>query len=154
MKKKYSFTAAVIWIVAFQLAGFAIGMTTKNYMYPWYMEINKSSLTPPAVVFSVVWPLLYLMLAIAGYRLYLAAKNKELGLFILQMILNWFWSPVFFVLHKPLWALVILVVIIILNISILRIILNKDKMTSLLLAPYILWLLFACYLNSAIVLLN
>ncbi len=58
----------IIWIAAFQSIGFLLGMMTKDNLGPWYQELLKSSLNPPGFVFSIVWPILYVLLALlAGH---------------------------------------------------------------------------------------
>ena len=79
------------WIIVFELISAAIGFGTSFGMYPWYIDLKKSSLTPPGYVFSIMWPLLYCSLAILGYRLYKAKNNfivyKLFKLYCIQMIL-------------------------------------------------------------------
>ena len=107
------------WIAFFELISAAIGFSTRFGMYPWYLYLNKSSLTPPGYVFSIVWPLLYCSLAILGYLLYRKRKNsgidKLFKLYWVQMILNWLWSPIFFNLHLTGIALFILMLIVTIN---------------------------------------
>ena len=112
------------WIAFFELISAAIGLSTRFGMYPWYSNLNKSSLTPPGYVFSIVWPLLYCSLAILGYLLYRKRKNsvidKLFKLYWVQMILNWLWSPIFFNLHLTGIALFILMLIVTINSYIIR----------------------------------
>ena len=66
---KYLNYKLAAWVVSFQIIGIYIGLSTESAMNPWYIELNRSSLTPPGYIFSIVWPLLYISLAIFGYNL-------------------------------------------------------------------------------------
>lgn len=116
---KCLYSPVIGWIIVFELISAAIGFSTSSGMYPWYIDLKKSSLTPPGYVFSIVWPLLYCSLAILGYLLYRKRKNsgidKLFKLYWVQMILNWLWSPIFFNLHLTGIALFILMLIVTIN---------------------------------------
>ena len=113
---------------------------------------------PPPIVFGIVWPLLYLMMAIslAFYFRNGITKADRLGIvfFVLQLILNLSWTPVFFGWHKLLWALVIILLLIFIVLVTGILFYKKSKTAGLLLVPYFLWLLFAVYLNFEVVRLN
>ena len=146
------------WIIVFELISAAIGFSTSSGMYPWYIDLKKSSLTPPGYVFSIVWPLLYCSLAILGYRLYKTKNNfivyKLFKLYCLQMILNWLWSPIFFNLHLTQVALLILTFIVIINAYIIWQLVKLGTYDKYLILPYFLWICFALYLNAVIVVIN
>lgn len=148
----------MVWILGFQLIGFLLGLLTQANLYPWYAGLNKSSLTPPGVVFSVVWTLLYALLAIVAWILY-EQKNRPSNpaiayLFAIQMLMNWIWTPLFFQAHWLLFSAVWLVVLTALNGLLIIMTLNKQKTIALLLTPYLIWLLFAAYLNLVIAITN
>jgi len=148
----------VIWIIIFQIIGLVLGLMTQANLHPWYEELNKSSLTPPAWVFSTVWPLLYGLLAIAGWALWRERKDIEirpaLALFMSQLIMNWAWTPFFFQLHWIGFSLIWILILTLLAFLTIYSIKNKKKWISWLLIPYFIWLLFATYLNYAIWILN
>ncbi len=139
------------WIVGFQLIGPLLGLLTKVKMNPWYELLEKSSLTPPGFVFSIVWTILYTLLAIAGYLLWSAKKFKgqdNAKLFYgLQMICNWSWTPLFFYLHKVGLSLASIVCILIFTSSTMYYSYKKLIKVVYLLLPYLLWCSFALYLN-------
>ena len=147
-----------LWITSFQIIGAFLGYLTQTNIYPWYNDLVKSKLTPPAVVFSITWPILYVLLAISGYMLWEARKNHKvkpaLDCFIVQILMNWAWSPIFFYLHwirlSFFWILAIAALTLI-TILLAR---NTLKTVSLLMLPYFMWLTFATYLNGCIWLLN
>ena len=146
------------WIAFFELISAAIGFSTRFGMYPWYLYLNKSSLTPPGYVFSIVWPLLYCSLAILGYLLYRKRKNsgidKLFKLYWVQMILNWLWSPIFFNLHLTGIALFILMLIVTINSYIILKLIKLNSRDWYIILPYFLWILFATYLNIVIIATN
>jgi len=116
----------------------------------WYQGLIKSDLNPPGYVFGIVWPILYLLMGITAWRTFEIIKN----LFYVQLFLNAIWSWLFFSFHLPLISLIDIWLLIYINIKIILIVLKKDKLAGLLYVPYILWLLFASYLNLFIVINN
>ena len=116
----------------------------------WYQGLVKSDLNPPGYVFGIVWPILYLFMGITAWRTYDTIKN----IFYIQLFLNAIWSWLFFSFQLPLISLIDLWLLIFINIRILLMIYKKDKFAAFLYAPYIMWLLFASYLNLFIVFNN
>ena len=117
---------------------------------PWYQSLTKSELNPPGYVFGIVWPILYLLMGITAWRTFYTIKN----LFYIQLFFNAIWSWLFFSFHLPVISLVDIWILIFINIKILFMILKQDKIAAFLYTPYIVWLLFASYLNLFIVLNN
>ena len=116
----------------------------------WYQGLIKSDLNPPGYVFGIVWPVLYLFMGITAWRNIDTIKID----FYIQLFLNAIWSWLFFSFQLPLIALFDIWLLIFINIKILFIVSKQDKIGAILYAPYILWLLFASYLNVFIVLNN
>ena len=116
----------------------------------WYQGLIKSDLNPPGYVFGIVWPILYLFMGITAWRNIDTIKID----FYIQLFLNAIWSWLFFSFQLPLIALFDIWLLIFINIKILFIVSKQDKIGAILYAPYILWLLFASYLNVFIVLNN
>lgn len=116
----------------------------------WYQGLIKSDLNPPGYVFGIVWPILYLFMGITAWRNIDTIKIY----FYIQLFLNAIWSWLFFSFQLPLVALFDIWLLIFINIKILFIVFKQDKIGAILYAPYILWLLFASYLNVFIVLNN
>ena len=124
----------------------------------WYSALNQPPFTPPAWVFPPVWTFLYftMLAALILFAFKKTGKSKKRGyiLFFSQLVLNLIWTPVFFYMQNPLWALVI---IIILNLLVFLNIISFFKVSKAaggVLIPYMVWILFATYLNLGIVLLN
>ena len=116
----------------------------------WYQGLIKSDLNPPGYVFGIVWPILYLFMGITAWRNIDTIKID----FYIQLFLNAIWSWLFFSFQLPLIALFDIWLLIFINIKILFIVSKQDKIGAILYTPYILWLLFASYLNVFIVLNN
>lgn len=123
----------------------------------WYNNLKKSPLTPPNIVFPVVWTIIYITIAIsAGLIIWKGGlKNKSAILFfIVQLLLNLAWSPVFFRMRMigPSFTIIILMwLFIILTIYEF----NKIyTLASYILIPYLIWVSFAMYLNGYIYFYN
>lgn len=156
-KNKINFLSLIVWIVSFELVSYYMGLISRGNR-GWYGLLEKSILTPPGYVFSIVWPLLYISLAVTGYFLYQKisiSKIKQIFfLFILQMIFNWSWSLVFFGLQEAKIAFGILLIIFILTSYILIKSFDFYRIIFYLLLPYFFWMIFAGYLNLIICILN
>lgn len=149
---------ALLWIVVFQIIGYCLGMVTQHDIVSWYPTLHKSTLTPPDIVFPIVWFILYCMLAVSGYVLwqYRHQPKAKLALvfYALQILLNWAWTPLFFYFHWIGVSLFCITAIIILTLITIVITRKTYKLSCVLLIPYFIWLLFAGYLNAAIWILN
>lgn len=124
----------------------------------WYENLNRPPLTPPSWVFGPVWTVLYVMIALS-IILYVRASFHQrpywfYALIILHLVANFAWSGIFFGLQRPGWALLDLMVI---DVTLILMVLgfwNVSRAASILLWPYLGWVLFATYLNGGIFLLN
>ena len=116
----------------------------------WYQNLNKSDLNPPGFVFGIVWPILYLLMAVTAYRTY----NTIYKIYYIQLFLNSIWSWLFFSFQLPLVALFDILILIFINMIIFIKLLREFALSSILYLPYVLWLLFASYLNLFIVINN
>lgn len=124
-----------------------------------YKEINRPPLSPPSWLFPVAWTILYFLMGVSLYLVWnkpdtYADKRKAYLLFCLQLFLNFIWSPVFFTARSFLLAFIILVLLIITVAFMIAAFYEIDKRAGLLQIPYLIWLLFAAYLNMAIYILN
>ncbi len=126
----------------------------------WYKNLNKSPLTPPNWVFSPIWIFLYICIGIVLVILaHTINVNNNLFnlcilLILLQLMLNYSWSPVFFVQRNFDGAKKILTLMILVQMLTLIVLLNVNKLAFLLMIPYTLWILFAYHLNDYITLNN
>lgn len=141
------------------MVGVLGGFFTSSAVNGWYVLAYKPSFNPPNWIFAPVWTLLYLLMGIALYLVWKSEvakvlKRQAIGLFAIQLVLNFFWSIIFFYAHQPGWAFV---EIIALWTIILLTILWFGKISPVaawLLVPYISWVSFASVLNFAIWRLN
>ena len=116
----------------------------------WYLNLTKSPLNPPSFVFGIVWPILYAIMAFVSFKM----ADKIAGLFIMQLVTNAAWSWMFFYFHAPLIALIDISILIVLNLKIMKILKGESTLLLYLYLPYLIWLLFAAFLNASIVFLN
>ena len=121
----------------------------------WYATLNKAPWTPPNIAFPIVWVLLYICIAIAGWRLFHHGNQTLKVLWCLQLVLNGLWSWVFFGQHwiGPGLLNIILIDALVINLA-LKARRAELEVVSILLAPYIVWLLLATTLNAYILLAN
>lgn len=124
----------------------------------WYRTLSKPSWTPPDWLFGPAWAVLYLMIAVAGWRVWeygpADAVPVAMAVFALQLVLNALWSAVFFGLKRPDWAFLELVAMwasIAVNIAVFY---PLDALAGWLLVPYLAWVTFAGALNLTIWRLN
>ncbi|WON76255.1 TspO/MBR family protein [Serratia sp. UGAL515B_01] len=152
-KRSADFLMLVYFLVVVIGVGFVLGFLTGPDA--WYANLVKPSFNPPNAVFAPVWTILYIMIAVAGWLIWrVAPRSIAMGIWALQMALNWLWSPVFFVAHQPGTALVIITLLLV---TVLLFIIQAqkfDKIASRLFIPYAVWIGFATILNAAIFWLN
>ena len=141
------FSVFIFVILALIVGGLASSNTADDI---WYQDLIKSPLNPPGYVFGIVWPILYLLMAISAFRTF----NETRNLFLIQLLFNAIWSWLFFTFQMPFIALLNIWLLIYLNIKLNLKMFNQDKLSGFLFIPYILWLFFASYLNLFIVLNN
>ena len=123
----------------------------------WYKNLIKPVLTPPNQVFAPVWSFLYLTIFLALILfLFNEDENKKLGLiyFSIQMILNISWVFIFFGLKSILLSLFVVILIDIFLILTIKEFYAVSKISGIILIPYLLWTLFATYLNYGYLILN
>ncbi len=150
---KRSLPALALFVVLVVLGGMAIGYVTRPG--EWYATLNKPAFNPPGWVFGPVWTTLYVMIGVAGWRLWRAHHNsRAMELWWLQLALNYLWSPAFFGLHNPALALVVIVVLLAAIIATIAAAWNPDRTAALLFLPYAAWVGFATVLNATLVALN
>ena len=108
---------------------------------------------PPKILFPIMWSILYLLMTIS---VYLATKNSDdaYKIYFFQLIVNTFWTVIFFGLKLRLIAFIWIILLFILVIIMIKKFYKENKMAGLLQIPYIIWLLIAMYLNLSIYLLN
>jgi translocator protein len=153
------FSKFVIAIAVSQLAGIIGSFFSATSVSSWYTTLIKPELNPPSWVFGPVWITLYFLMGIALFLIWKKGLKTSdvkvaIKIFTLQLILNTSWSIVFFGLQNPALALINVITLLILIIWTIKVFYKISKISSYLLIPYLLWVLFATYLNYAIWILN
>lgn len=123
-----------------------------------YKAAEKPPLTPPDIVFPIVWSVLFTLMAISAARVWLTdnsrIRNHAMIVYFIQLFFNFFWSVLFFNFQAYalafLWILGLWALILVMIIRFYQ----ADKIAGLLQIPYLLWVTFAAYLNYAVYLLN
>lgn len=154
-KPLYNFLYSLILVL---ITAFICSYFNHFGMKNFYSEINLSALTPPNVVFPIVWTILYATLVISfDMVLNHADKTKVRAaaqVFTLNLFLQALWTYVFFYNAYFLLGFAVLVVLDFVTMAMIKIFYGTDKKAGLILIPYLLWLLFASYLNWAVMDLN
>jgi benzodiazapine receptor len=147
-------TRAVLIHIAFIAGVMAVGAFIGTSTVPgdWYSGLQKPFFSPPNWVFGPVWTMVYLLIGWAGARKFL--YGGALGLWIAQMALNFVWSPLFFGLHMPGAALLVIALMWITIAVFIQREWARDRLSAVLFVPYLAWVTFASALNAAIVSLN
>ena len=121
----------------------------------WYAGLEKPPFNPPNWVFGPVWFVLYVLIAIAGWRTFLDQPNGlGMKLWAGQMVLNWLWSPLWFGLNQTWLAFTVIIGILALILCFIGERWNRDRWAAGLFVPYAAWVGFASLLNLSIALLN
>ena len=133
--------------------GLIIGIVTAPGA--WYAALSKPPFSPPNWIFAPVWTTLYIMIAIAGWRVWRQERNnRSINLWWSQLALNFVWSPIFFTAHRIDIALGVIVLLLVTIIGFIMTTWRRDKIASLLFVPYAAWVAFATVLNGALLYLN
>ena len=132
------------------------GPLTAGAVVDWFPTLKKPFFNPPSWIFAPVWTTLYLMMAVAAWRVWLtgAGSKRALNLFFVQLTLNFLWSLLFFGLHSPALALIDITALWIMIALTLRAFYKMAKPAGFLFVPYLAWVSFAAFLNASIWWLN
>jgi tryptophan-rich sensory protein len=150
---------ALVTVPLIVLLGIASGqLSGSGYGNRWFATLAKPELMPPGWAFGVAWTILYALmgLALAFVLSARGARGRQLALtlFIIQLVLNLAWSPVFFAAHQVTAALVLIVLIFVIALATTVQFTKVRVIAGLLLIPYLAWLIFATFLNYEIMRLN
>ncbi len=154
--KKLILKIAISSIICLSL-GAGSGISIVDDIKNWYPFILKPDWNPPNWIFGPVWTLLYLMMGISVGLVWHNSKqnkNKALGLFILQFILNMAWSAIFFNHHLIGWAFVEIMLMLLAILFTIISFYKIEKLAAYLLIPYLCWVSFASVLNGTVWYLN
>ena len=151
--KRYAF-----WILLSEAVGALSGWLTRNAMMSFEDRVLQPPFSPPSILFPIVWTILYALMGIGAARISLSPgspeRNKGLNLFIAQLVINFFWSLIFFNAQAYgiafLWLLLLWTLVFAMILQFWRV----DPTAAKLQIPYLIWLTFAAYLNLGIWYLN
>jgi len=150
---------ALFTVPAVLLLGTLSGqLSGAGYGNAWFDALVKPPIMPPGWVFGVAWTILYILLglslAMVLHARGAARRSRAIGLFVIQLVMNFAWSPVFFALHRPTIALSIIAAMLVGTFALILVVWRIRVVAGLLLYPYLGWLMFATLLNFQIVQLN
>ncbi len=152
-KNKY-LSLGLILIITFLASGIG-SFVTSSFKEPWYSEILLPSFNPPSWVFGPVWTTLYIFMSIAAWSAWKQTSDKKiLQIYFIHLFFNSMWSVIFFGFHQIFVALIDLGIILIFIIWLMRIYYHVNRISFLLMIPYLLWSSYALMLNGAIFYLN
>lgn len=156
--KKQDWKIYALWIGLTEAVGILSGWLSWEGTELYRYTIEKPPLSPPAIVFPIVWTILYALMGIGAARVYMAPKTSQrsraLNIYIVQLAVNFFWSLIFFNAQAFgfafLWLLLLWVLILWMIIAFWQV----DPLAALLQIPYLVWVTFAGYLNYGVWMLN
>ncbi|MBR5094514.1 MAG: tryptophan-rich sensory protein [Oscillospiraceae bacterium] len=156
--KTRSWKTYAAWILGTEAVGGLAGLLIRNGVKYYEANAVKPALTPPSIVFPIAWGILYALMGIGAARIDLTppspGRRRSLRLYLLQLAFNFFWSILFFALRAYgisfLWIAALWVLIVRMCLSFW----DQDKAAAWLQLPYLLWVLFAAYLNLGVWKLN
>jgi len=151
--KPYAF-----WILLAEGTGGLSGWLTREGTKTFSESVLQPPLSPPALVFPIVWGILYALMGISAARIWLSpespARHRGLNLFLAQLVFNFFWSLIFFNAQAYGFALLWLLLLWVLVLAMILTFAKIDKPSTIIQLPYLLWLTFAVYLNYGVWNLN
>ena len=156
--KQSTWKVYAYWILFTEAVGALSGLLTRDGTKLYAATILKPPLSPPAIVFPIVWTILYALMGIGAARIYLTpasgVRTRGLRLFLIQLAFNFFWSIIFFNFQAFglafIWLIILWALILMMTFTFGK----ADRLAALLQIPYLIWVFFAGYLNLGVWLLN
>ena len=150
---------ALMTVPATVLLGSLSGiLSNSGYSNAWFRSLNLPSFMPPSWAFPVAWTLLYICLGLSLAMLIhargAAGRGRLIGLFAVQLALNYAWSPVFFGMRDAPTGLYLIGAMIVLTVALIVLLMRVRRAAAWLLVPYLGWVTFASTLNFSILGLN
>ena len=137
------------------VVGGGLGIGAMTAPGAWYAQLAKPSFNPPGWIFAPVWAVLYVMVAVAGWRVYQRDRHaRAMHLWWAQLLLNFAWSPAFFAAHRIGLALAIVALMLLTIVLFMVNVRALDRAALWLFLPYAGWVSFATLLNGSILMLN
>jgi benzodiazapine receptor len=156
--EKSTWKTYAVWILLAEAVGGIAGWLTREDVRIYNEAIQKPLLSPPSIVFPIVWGILFALMGISAARVYLSPpsddRSRSLLLFFVQLVFNFCWSFLFFRFQNFglafFWLLILWVLIAWMILSFRKV----DPLAAWLQLPYLIWVTFAAYLNLAVWILN
>ncbi len=155
MKRRKIAAYAIFILITLAAGGLGAIVTSKGM--PSFDQAAKPALTPPDTVFPIVWTILYILVGIGMARVWLTGSRERsdaLLIYAVQLILNFFWTVWFFGLEAYLFAFIWLLLLIMAIIIMIYSFYRMDRAAAYIQIPYLLWCIFAAYLNFGVWRLN
>lgn len=156
--KKQNWQVYLFWILLSEAVGLLSGWLSGEGTAIFGQTAIQPPLSPPAILFPIVWTILYALMGIGAARISVtpdsSERDRSLNLFIAQLIINFFWSLIFFNARAYGFALLWLILLFVLVLWMTLEFRKTDPLAALLQVPYLLWLAFAAYLNYGVWMLN
>lgn len=155
---KQSWKTYTFWITLTEAVGALSGWLTREGAQTFGETVSQPPASPPAIVFPIVWGILYALMGVSAARIRLAPpssqRNAGINLYIAQLVVNFFWGLIFFNLQAYGLAFFWLILLWVLVFLMIRTFRMTDPLAALLQIPYLLWLTFAAYLSFGVWYLN
>ncbi len=153
LRKPQNIGALLVFVLIVFAGGSVIGVAAMPG--EWYAGLIKPAFNPPNWIFGPVWSVLYVAIAVAGWRSWQRNRaGRAMKIWIVQMIANFAWSPAFFVAQRVDLAFAVIIFVFVSILAFIAVTWRKDRLSALLFVPYALWVGFASTLNGAILFLN
>ena len=148
------FRSLPFWLALSFMVGFLGGKAMDESSMVWYSNLARSPLTPPGIAFPIVWTFLYALMGYSAFRVARKAKFRALIPYMIQLSLNLSWSWFFFYFRQPSAALAVLFLLLCSLLWTVVEFARHDRTSALLLIPYVIWGIFAFWLNLYVVIHN
>ena len=153
---KNKFLSLILFFIITISASFIGGLVSIIFREPWYSGLVKSNYNPPDWIFAPVWTTLYVMMTLAIWFFWHSNKRdiNTVYIYFIHIVFNATWSVVFFGLHQLFLALVVLIILITFIIILIVRFKRVNFVSYYLMIPYLLWCLYALFLNYNLLILN
>lgn len=156
--KKFSLTDMLIFIVGTELVGAVSALIAGNFR-GFYKTLELPPLSPPGFVFPIVWAVLYAVMGFSAYLIYRdenhgSQRSTALGLYVIQLAVNFAWSIIFFRFRLFLGAVITAVLLMLAVAAMILSFRKVNRFAAIINLPYLLWTAFAVYLTIGVCVLN
>ena len=152
-----TFVPVILFVLISFIVGYISMLLQQEALLNWYPSLDKSSLTPSGYVFSIVWGVLYLLMGLSAgiiWSMHSTYSWVLTLLFVVQLVFNLLWSLCFFYFESPVLGFAVLIVLFMFVMLYVAGCYTQNKFAAIINIPYLLWLLFAGYLNAYVAMNN